>query len=124
MKTLSIKNPWAGMIACGEKTIETRTWRTDYRGDLLICSSKRFDRNASADMFFTPACFLKGMTICVVDLVDCVPMTGEHVDRACCDVYDGAWAWILEDVRIVKNLPIKGSLGIFDSEFEPKDLLL
>lgn len=30
MKALPVKQPWANMIATGEKTIETRTWPTDY----------------------------------------------------------------------------------------------
>lgn len=36
---LSLWQPWASLIATGAKTIETRGWRTDYRGPLLICSS-------------------------------------------------------------------------------------
>jgi hypothetical protein len=40
LAALSIKQPWANMIISGEKTIETRTWSTDFRGDLLIVSSK------------------------------------------------------------------------------------
>ncbi len=41
MKALSAKQPWANLIAAGEKTIETRTWATRYRGPLLIVSSRR-----------------------------------------------------------------------------------
>ena len=41
MKALSVKQPWANMIASGEKTIETRTWMTSYRGQVLIVSSKQ-----------------------------------------------------------------------------------
>ena len=44
MKALSIKQPWAWAIACGHKTIETRTWSTTYRGPLLIAASKTPDR--------------------------------------------------------------------------------
>ena len=40
MKALSVKQPWANMIAEGEKTIETRTWSTDYRGEILIVSAR------------------------------------------------------------------------------------
>lgn len=36
MKVLSIKNPWAYMIAHGIKDVENRTWKTNYRGELLI----------------------------------------------------------------------------------------
>lgn len=40
MKALTIKQPWASLIVHGIKDIENRTWRTDYRGPLLIHASK------------------------------------------------------------------------------------
>jgi len=40
MKALSVRQPWANLIAAGKKTIETRKWATDYRGQILIVSSK------------------------------------------------------------------------------------
>lgn len=43
MKALSIRQPWAWLIVNGYKDIENRTWRTDYRGKLLIHASKTFD---------------------------------------------------------------------------------
>ena len=110
------------MIASGEKTIETRTWRTGYRGDLLICSSKTFDKHAPSYLFSNGLCYIRGKTICIVELVDCVPMTEEHVIGACCQVYDGAWAWMLENIRIVRNLPIKGQLGLFKSPYTKEQL--
>jgi hypothetical protein len=36
LKTLSIKNPWAYLIAYGIKDVENRTWKTDFRGEFLI----------------------------------------------------------------------------------------
>lgn len=39
MKTLSILQPWASLVALGHKKIETRSWNTKYRGELLIHAS-------------------------------------------------------------------------------------
>lgn len=39
MKTLSIKQPWAILIASGIKDIENRTWKTNYRGRIYIHAS-------------------------------------------------------------------------------------
>ncbi len=36
MKALTILQPWASLIACGAKKIETRSWATKYRGPLAI----------------------------------------------------------------------------------------
>ena len=41
MKVLSVKNPYAYLIVHGIKDVENRSWKTDYRGELLIhCSGK------------------------------------------------------------------------------------
>ncbi|ADY51538.1 protein of unknown function DUF437 [Pseudopedobacter saltans DSM 12145] len=36
MKTLTIKQPWASLIANGIKDVENRSWKTNYRGEILI----------------------------------------------------------------------------------------
>lgn len=36
MKALSIKQPWASLIAHGIKDIENRTWKTNFRGRIFI----------------------------------------------------------------------------------------
>lgn len=36
MKALTVRQPWASLIAAGVKTIETRSWSTRYRGPLAI----------------------------------------------------------------------------------------
>jgi hypothetical protein len=43
---LSVKQPYATLICAGIKTVENRTWKTDYRGKLLI--------HASGDSFAYP----------------------------------------------------------------------
>ena len=40
MKALSLMEPWAALIAAGVKSIETRSWRTAYRGPLYIHASR------------------------------------------------------------------------------------
>ena len=36
MKVLSIIEPWATLIASKQKYIETRSWKTSYRGESYI----------------------------------------------------------------------------------------
>jgi hypothetical protein len=43
MKVLSVKNPFSYMIVFGIKDVENRTWKTDYRGKLLIHSCGDID---------------------------------------------------------------------------------
>lgn len=39
MKVLSLLQPWASLVVMGHKKIETRSWKTKYRGELLIHAS-------------------------------------------------------------------------------------
>ena len=39
MKVLSVKEPFATLITNGIKKIETRSWKTNYRGELFIHAS-------------------------------------------------------------------------------------
>ena len=102
MRALSVKQPWANLIASGSKTIETRTWATSYRGPLLIVSSKRPN--------IPPA----GSAVAIVQLVDCRRMTRADEAAACCDIYPNAVSWVLENVRRIRPFPVKGALGVFD----------
>ncbi len=42
MEYLSLHQPWATLLLLGAKRYETRSWRTDYRGPLLIHTSVAF----------------------------------------------------------------------------------
>ena len=119
MKVLTICQPYAELIARGEKRVENRTWRTSYRGPLAIHAGKSRkymddgDDDEFPDMVF-------GAVIATVELIDVVawpsPLSAaryrwlrnhEHVE--------GPWCFILGDVwRIAPTIPLIGQRGIFD----------
>ncbi len=103
MKGLTIRQPWASLIAMGQKTIEVRSWPTKYRGPLLITAS----RNPSG---LGPT----GCTICLVDLVDCRPMDVDDLPASCLDYfYGGDFAWLLANPKPVANHPVTGRLSLW-----------
>ncbi len=145
VKCLSIKRPWSYLITYGSKTIENRTWKTDYRGQLWIHSSKKWDRRARNPFeLFTQAQYQRihraglqaiatmdeneikgGYLIGRVDLVDCVQgiPRGKWEDvihamwalRA--DNKSDGWHWLLEPGPALKEpIEMKGGLGIFERE--------
>ncbi len=120
---LSIKQPWAWAIAYGFKTIETRTWGTPYRGELLIVSSLRPDAEMLKWFLGQPGIAEKaggqmvyGKAIAIADLVNCEPMIEADEDAALCDVYPRAYSWFLENVRRIEPFPVKGQLMLYDVE--------
>src|SRR6202453_4488621 len=82
MRALSIRQPWAALIALGIKDVENRPWRTRYRGRLLVHASLRRRGSTLTDVaqFYdipitpelTQLCGLTGGIIGEVDIVDCV----------------------------------------------------
>ena len=44
MKAITILQPWASLIACGAKKIETRGWATKYRGPIAIHAGKNWPK--------------------------------------------------------------------------------
>lgn len=128
MKALTVLQPFAGLIACGEKTIETRTWPTKYRGRLLICAGKRphglwkgadFAALAATAPYRDHAApFALGVTMCIANLVDCRPMTAADEDAAACTLYPSAYSWVLENVLPVRQIPVRGQLGLWQPTAE------
>jgi hypothetical protein len=44
MKAITIIQPWATLIALGEKKFETRSWTTKYRGPLAIHAGMKWGK--------------------------------------------------------------------------------
>lgn len=87
MKALTLWQPWASLVAVGAKTIETRSWRTSYRGRLAIHAAKAASVEAGA-FLLSHECWsalwpdrraldaphlVRGAVIATCELVDCVP---------------------------------------------------
>jgi hypothetical protein len=120
MKAISIKQPWATLIACGFKTIELRTWCTTHRGPLLVCASASPARTEDAkraieEFGLTATDMPLGQAICIVDVRDVRPATRQDVDAACSSVDASRdHAWIVQHVRDVEPRAVKGRLSFFD----------
>lgn len=108
MKALTVHPVYAMCIVTGQKTVECRTWKTSYRGDVLICSSAKKFKGS-----------IPGHALGVVTLKDVVPFKREHIKPSMEDgmIYD-AYAWILENPRIIKPIPVKGKLSLWNFENE------
>lgn len=128
MKVLSLIQPWATLICEGQKVIETRSWKTSYRGELYIHASAKkinmHDEHTKELLSLIPNTDMNyGHIICKCKLVDCVYMDEEFLEKIkkdkkeylCGEYSVGRYAWILEDVSPL-DTPIlaKGHLGIWN----------
>lgn len=140
MRGLSLKDPFAWLIAEELKTIETRTWGTKYRGEVLICTSKKsysekdyalFCRNFDFyQEFIWRASHIRsrpGMAVAVATIINCRNMLEVDEPAAFCqynreDYDDGVIkAWELSNIRKIKPFPIKGAMSLFKVSDEIKN---
>ena len=130
MKVLSLTEPYATLIKKRIKTIETRSWKTNYRGKLYIHASKtkipkKYKDNKELMNLVNIDELNYGNIICSCDLVDCIEMTDEFINEIkkikneyICGIYKkGRYAWILENIKVLdKPIPAKGHLGIWNKD--------
>lgn len=133
MKVLSIKEPFATLICNGEKKIETRSWKTSYRGEILIHASgnslaKEYLINPFVVELINGMEFNYGNIICKCELVDCIYMDDDFINyiRKNFKEYNlglyelGRYAWVFENVQPIIPIPAKGKLNLwnFDGQYE------
>ncbi len=128
MKVLSLTEPFATLIKEKIKYVETRSWKTSYRGELYIhASSTKPQYSHKNDEFKNLVSGLKlnfGNIICKCNLVDCVYMTSEYVENMknnnyteylCGEYKEGRYAWVLENIEVLaKPIKAKGHLSIWN----------
>jgi hypothetical protein len=130
---LTLTQPWASLVAWGEKRVETRGWRTPRRGRLGIHAAKGFPREAIALCFEEPfrsalrragvrkpGELPRGALLGFTELRDCVPTTGfeaaglSEQEQAFGDYSEGRWAWLLGDFEPLPDpIPMRGALSIW-----------
>ena len=122
MKVLSIREPYASLILSGVKKIETRSWKTNYRGELYIHASLG-KSSPSPEVMKLVLYTNPGYILCKAMLVDCIYMTKEYVEQMkkdnpteylCGDYQEGRYAWVLDDVEPIEPILVKGHLGIWN----------
>ena len=125
MKVLSVKEPFATLIKDGVKIYETRSWKTNYRGEIYIHASlslSKSERVESANKYLKSE-IKPGFILCKCELVDCIPMTDEFIKYINEETseYDyglyseGRYAWKLKVLEVLDEpIPAKGKLGIWN----------
>ena len=129
MKVLSIKEPFATLIKDDVKIYETRSWKTNYRGEIYIHASKAMSKSENVEkaMSYLKSELNPGCILCKCNLVDCIYMTEEFIQKIKNDTNEsnyghykvGRYAWTLELIEVLEEpIPAKGKLGIWNYEAE------
>ena len=118
-KVLSIRQPWAALIVRGIKPVDNRTWRTDYRGIVLIHAAQAYDHDNSDPVIerlynIDPDALDYGAVIGMAYLADIVT---QHRSP----FFKGPYGWVFSQPRPVKPVPMRGYVRLFNARL-PKPL--
>lgn len=116
MKALTIHPLYASCIAFGLKTIEVRTWTTDYRGDILITSSAKKLHDT-----------IPSHALCIAELYDVRHIKKKDADAAMMKPAEidthNTFAWCLRNIRLIKPIEIKGRLSLWNCDIQPEIIM-
>lgn len=129
MKAITIKQPFASLIAAGLKEYEFRTWKTAYRGGLLIHAGKTVDKEAMKKFEKLGLSYPLGCIIAKASLTDCVKVTDDvraELRRKNALVYSGTtenlqwdgYGFKLENIQRMDPVPASGMLGLWEYDLQ------
>ncbi len=131
MKVITIQQPWATLIAEGYKEYEFRTWKTKYRGEILIHAGKGIDKKAIERFEHLNLEYPVGQIIAKANITDCVkvddklreelkekdPIVYKGVINKTSNNWDG-YGFKLENVEKIEPIEINGKLSLWDYDYK------
>lgn len=129
MKVLTLKQPWASLVAEGIKQYEFRTWKTNYRGKVLIhagagVEKKELDRFKDLDLDYPSK-----KIIAEVEIEDCLELD-DNLNKKIISENNIAYgsknrtgyAWKLKNVKKINvDKEINGKLGLWNIDLKDLD---
>lgn len=122
MKCLTIKQPWASLIVSGYKKYEFRSWKTKYRGKILIHAGMSLEKTYIDKVKEYNLEYIKGAIIGEAEIVDCILVDKNFDDYLKNEnniVYGkdhiGSYAWKLDNIKKYKeSIYVKGKLSLWE----------
>lgn len=129
MRVITIKQPFVTLIAEGIKEYEFRTWKTKYRGPILIHAGKGVDKKAMKKFEYLNLEYPSGCIIAKANLTDCI-FVDNYFKNILNDkdklVYSGVinsdkskeYGFKLENIEKINLIPINGKLSLWDYDYK------
>lgn len=129
MKVLTLKQPWATLVAEGIKEYEFRSWKTNYRGKILIHAGAGIDKKDMEKFNDLNLDFPSKKIIAEVELVECLELDDELNEKIINEnniAYGtkkrNGYAWKLKNVKKINiEKEIKGQLGLWNIDTDIKN---
>ena len=127
IRALTVRQPFATMIAEGDKTIELRTMRTHHRGALIIHAGLNDSLFGSFDINSRDGRYPLGCTVAIAHIVDCRHLEPDDAAAAGMDPrlwarhwangppswIEDVWGWAFDDVTPLPEVALRGRQGLW-----------
>lgn len=123
MKVITLKQPWATLVAEGLKKYEFRSWKLNYRGEILIHAGKSIDKEAMLKFKSLNLEYSKSQIVAKVIIEDCIELNEKNnkiIMKENSVIYGNkinrtGYAWKLKSVeKINSQEKISGKQGIWN----------
>lgn len=129
MKVITIKEPYATLIAEGYKEYEFRVWKTNYRGEVLIHASKNIDEENAKRFKHLNLTYSPSKIIAKATITDCV-LVDEEFSKTMLEkdkvVYHNLsrkrdkklYGFKLENIEKIKPIEVNGKLSLWEYDYK------
>ena len=122
MKVLTLKQPWATLVSEGIKEYEFRSWKTNYRGKVLIHAGAGIDKKEMERFKDLNLKYPSKRIIAEVEIEDCLELDDKLNQKIISEnniAYGSkirtGYAWKLKNVKKIKsNKEINVKLGLWN----------
>ena len=129
IRVITLKQPWASLVANGLKIYEFRNMNYSYRGKILIHAGKGFDKDAMERVKDYNLDYPTAKILAEVEIVDCIKIDNnfnEMINKLNSPVYGNkkrtGYAWKLENINKINiDKTINGKQGIWYIDLEHLD---
>lgn len=129
IRVITLKQPWASLVANGLKIYEFRNMNYSYRGKILIHAGKGFDKDAMERVKDYNLDYPTAKILAEVEIVDCIKIDNnfyEMINKLNSPVYGNkkrtGYAWKLENINKINiDKTINGKKGIWYIDLEHLD---
>lgn len=131
LKVLTLRQPWATLVAEGIKRYEFRSWKTKYRGKVLIHAGTGIDKEDMKKYKNMNLEFPSRKILAVVEIEDCLELDEELNNKIISEnniAYGNkvrtGYAWKLNNIKKISyDKEVNGQLGLWNYDLEEKFIL-
>lgn len=129
MKVLTLKQPWATLVAEGIKKYEFRSWKINYRGKVLIHAGVGIDKEEMKKFKNMNLEFPSRRILAEVEIEDCLELDDNLNKKIISEnniaygsKYRTGYAWKLKNVKKINvDKEINGKLGLWNIDLKDLD---